>query len=77
MHYPLKSPNLELLVVTDIDEKMKGTDYAEKLRSLLDRNKQIIKDLEAGKLTTAQASERVNSISSELKKLTDGHSEKR
>ena len=50
---------------------MKGTTYSEKLRALFDRNKQVIKDLEAGKLTTQQASDRVNSISNELKKLTE------
>ena len=55
---------------------MKGPKYSEKLKSLYDQNKQVIKDLEAGKLTTQQASERVTSISNELKKLTDEESEK-
>lgn len=55
---------------------MKETTYSEKLRSLFDRNKQVIKDLEAGKLTTQQASDQVTSISNELKKLTAGNAKK-
>lgn len=51
-------------------ERIKGSDYAQKLRSLLDKNKQIIKDLEDGKLTTQQASERVDKLSIEMKELT-------
>ena len=53
-----------------MSERRKESDYAEKLRSLLDKNKLIIKDLEDGKLTTQQASERVNKLSIEIKELT-------
>lgn len=51
-------------------EATKDSAYTEKLKALLDKNKQIISDLEAGKLTTQEASERANRISIELKQLT-------
>ena len=55
-----------------MSERIKGSDYSEKLKLLLDKNKQIIKDLEDGKLTTQQASDRVNKLSIEIKELTSG-----
>ena len=56
-----------------MSQNAKSSSYAEKLKSLLDRNKQIAKDLESGKLTTQEASDRVNSLSMEIKKLTSHH----
>ena len=53
-------------------DKARPTDYAEKLQSLLNKNKQIIKDLEDGKLTTQEASDRVTKLSIEIKALTAG-----
>ena len=55
-----------------MSERTKDSPYAEKLKLLLDKNKQIIKDLEDGKLTTQQASDRVTKLSIEIKGLTAG-----
>ena len=53
-----------------MSERTKDSPYAEKLKLLLDKNKQIIKDLEDGKLTTQEASDRVTKLSIEIKGLT-------
>jgi polyhydroxyalkanoate synthesis regulator phasin len=55
-----------------MNERMKGSDYSERLKLLVEKNKQIIKDLEDGKLTTQEASDRVNQLSIEIKELTSG-----
>ena len=55
-----------------MSEKPKGSAYSEKLQELLNKNKQIIKELEAGQLTTQQAAERVERITAEIKKLDSG-----
>lgn len=55
-----------------MSERMKDSAYSEKLKLLVEKNKQIIKDLEDGKLTTQEASDRVTKLSIEIKELTSG-----